>query len=63
MSSNRSALLDEKHITIIGVVGADKCSADIGRIAEEVNAEVARRNCILICGSRGGVMKAACTGA
>ena len=48
---------------IIGVVGADKCSPDIARIAEEVGAELAWRNCILICGGRGGVMEAACKGA
>jgi uncharacterized protein (TIGR00725 family) len=48
---------------IIGVVGGDRCSAEMARIAEEVGAELARRNCILICGGRGGVMEAACRGA
>jgi hypothetical protein len=48
---------------IIGVIGANKCSTDIARIAEEVGAELARRSCILICGGRGGVMEAACKGA
>jgi hypothetical protein len=48
---------------IIGVIGADKCSSNIARIAEEVGAEIARRGCILICGGRGGVMEAACKGA
>ncbi len=48
---------------IIGVVGGDKCSAEMARIAEEVGAELARRDCIVICGGRGGVMEAACKGA
>jgi len=48
---------------IIGVIGAGECSADIARIAEEVGAELARRNCTLICGGKGGVMEAACKGA
>ena len=48
---------------IIGVIGGDKCSTDIAMVAEEVGAEIARRNCILICGGRGGVMEAACKGA
>lgn len=48
---------------IIGVIGADQCSAEMGSVAEEVGAELARRDCTLICGGRGGVMEAACKGA
>jgi hypothetical protein len=48
---------------VIGVIGADRCSTEMARIAEEVGAEIARRGCILICGGRGGVMEAACKGA
>ena len=50
---------------IIGVVGADadRCTPEMSRIAEKVGAELARRNCILICGGRGGAMEAACKGA
>jgi uncharacterized protein (TIGR00725 family) len=53
----------EAQFMIIGVVGAEKCSAEMARTAEEAGAELARRNCILICGGRGGVMEAACKGA
>ena len=48
---------------IIGVIGADKCSTEMASVAEEVGAELARRDCTLICGGRGGVMEAACKGA
>jgi uncharacterized protein (TIGR00725 family) len=62
MSGNCRVLL-EAQFMIIGVVGGDKCSAEMAGIAEEVGAELARRNCIVICGGRGGVMEAACKGA
>jgi uncharacterized protein (TIGR00725 family) len=62
MSGNCRVSL-EAQFMIIGVVGGDKCSAEMARTAEEVGAELARRNCILICGGRGGVMEAACKGA
>ena len=50
---------------IVGVIGGDddKCQASSAAIAEEVGAELARRDCILVCGGRGGVMAAACRGA
>ena len=43
---------------INGVIGADKCTDDTAGIAHDVGAELARRNCTLICGGRGGVMEA-----
>jgi uncharacterized protein (TIGR00725 family) len=62
MSGNCRVFL-EAQFMIIGVIGGDECSAEMARIAEEVGAELARRNCIVICGGRGGVMEAACKGA
>ncbi len=47
----------------IGVIGANSCSAEIVRLAEEVGKEIARRGGILVCGGRGGVMDAAARGA
>lgn len=48
---------------VIGVIGASQCSTDIYELARQVGNEIARRNAILICGGRGGVMEAACQGA
>lgn len=48
---------------IMGVIGGGRGSAETEKLAEEVGAEIARRNGILICGGLGGVMQAACRGA
>jgi len=48
---------------IIGVIGGGQCSPDIEKLAEEVGAEIAKHNALLICGGLGGVMQAACRGA
>ena len=48
---------------VIGVIGASACSDEIGKIAEEVGREIAKRGAVLICGGLGGVMEAACKGA
>ncbi|WP_407356839.1 TIGR00725 family protein [Methanolobus sp. WCC5] len=47
----------------IGVIGAGTCDARIRRIAEEVGAEIAGKNAMLICGGLGGVMEASAKGA
>ncbi len=47
----------------IGVIGSGtEISEDIRRIAEDVGEEVAKKNVILICGGKGGVMEAVCKG-
>lgn len=49
---------------LIAVCGTDSHVDDeIMRIAEEVGREIARRGAILVCGGRGGIMRAACKGA
>jgi len=48
----------------IAVIGADaKLPQEIASMAERIGADIARNNCILVCGGRGGVMEAACRGA
>ncbi|MCX6694748.1 MAG: TIGR00725 family protein [Candidatus Altiarchaeota archaeon] len=48
----------------VAVIGSDgEVPAKVRDIAEEVGRIIARRNCVLICGGRGGVMEAACRGA
>lgn len=47
----------------IGVVGAAVCPEEVKKIAYQVGAEIAKRKWVLICGGRGGVMKAAAEGA
>lgn len=48
----------------IGVIGMDgEISEDIRKIAEEVGREIAKRDAILVCGGKGGVMEAAARGA
>lgn len=48
---------------IIGVIGGNRCSPTVARIAEDVGREISRRGGILICGGLGGVMEAAARGA
>ena len=47
----------------IGVIGADQCSLEIERLAEEVGREIAKKKALLICGGLGGVMEASARGA
>jgi len=47
----------------IAVIGAGTCDGRIRRIAEEVGAEIAGKNAMLICGGLGGVMEASAKGA
>ena len=48
---------------VIGVIGGNRCPAEITRQAVDTGREIARRGGILVCGGRGGVMRAACKGA
>ncbi|WP_456454643.1 TIGR00725 family protein [Methanopyrus sp.] len=47
----------------ISVIGSGRASEDVLNLAEELGREIARRNHVLVCGGRGGVMEAACRGA
>ena len=48
---------------IVAVIGGNRCSKEMARMAEAVGRELAKRGAILICGGLGGVMEAACRGA
>ncbi len=48
---------------IVAVIGGNRCSKEMARVAEAVGRELAKRGAILICGGLGGVMEAACRGA
>lgn len=47
----------------VAVIGSASCSPEIATVAEQVGRQIARRRAVLVCGGRGGVMKAACRGA
>ncbi|MFH1639200.1 MAG: TIGR00725 family protein [Chloroflexota bacterium] len=47
----------------IAVIGASRPSAKEAELAYEVGRELARGGAMLVCGSLGGVMEAACRGA
>jgi hypothetical protein len=47
----------------ISVVGESRASAEITRLAEEVGAEIAKADAVLVCGGLKGVMEAASRGA
>jgi len=49
---------------IIAVIGSENAvSEDSLDIAKEIGSDIARNDCILVCGGRGGIMEAACMGA
>ena len=52
---------------LISVIGSDDSDENLSKyaleIAEEIGRQIAQKNGILICGGRGGIMKAACKGA
>ncbi len=52
-----------RETPLIGVIGGNKCPAEITLQAEQAGREIARRGAILVCGGLGGVMRAACKGA
>lgn len=54
----------EKFRARIGVIGTDgEIPEDVQRIAERIGFEIAKNNCILVCGGKSGVMESACKGA
>ncbi len=48
---------------IIGVIGGEQATPEEEQLAYEVGREIGRRGHVLVCGGRGGVMRAACRGA
>jgi hypothetical protein len=52
-----------KSNAVIAVIGAADCDDGVMALAEAVGREVARRDALLVCGGRGGVMEGACRGA
>lgn len=54
----------KRLISVCGSDGADEHLSNYAlEIAEEVGKLIAQKDCVLVCGGRGGVMKAACKGA
>ncbi len=54
----------KRLISVCGSDGADEHLSNYAlEIAEEVGKLIAQKGCVLVCGGRGGVMKAACKGA
>ena len=51
---------------LISVIGSDNSDNNLSRyaleIAEEIGRLIAKKNAILVCGGRGGIMEAACKG-
>lgn len=47
----------------IAVVGEGSASGRLGKVAESLGTELAKRGHTLVCGGLGGVMEAACRGA
>ena len=50
-------------MTMIGVIGAGRCSDEIYEQARKVGQGIARLGAVLVCGGLGGVMEGACRGA
>jgi hypothetical protein len=48
--------------TVIGVIGSSSASAEEWSLARQVGFAIGAAGCHLICGGRGGVMEAACSG-
>lgn len=46
----------------IGIIGDSSCSEEEKQLAYEVGKAIAQKDCILICGGRGGVMEGASQG-
>ena len=51
----------KKRIAVVGNDG--KISGELEDAAELIGKNIAERDCVLVCGGRGGVMEAACCGA
>ena len=50
-----------KRIAVIG--SGEEISKETERVAEQIGSDIAKNNCILICGGKEGIMEAACRGA
>ncbi len=49
---------------IIAVIGSENAVSENSlAMAEKIGSDIARNDCILVCGGRGGIMEAACRGA
>ncbi|MFH0863115.1 MAG: TIGR00725 family protein [Candidatus Altiarchaeota archaeon] len=51
----------KKRIAVIGHDG--EVPPEVEEMAEQIGEDIARHDCILICGGRSGIMEAACRGA
>jgi uncharacterized protein (TIGR00725 family) len=56
-------MIDAKYSYLIGVIGGSVCNDEIYDFSYKVGQEIAKRDCILVCGGLKGVMEAACKGA
>jgi len=59
----RRELFMKKPKLRIGIIGGNRCSAEIAKLAQAVGREIAQMEAVLICGGLRGVMEAACKGA
>lgn len=51
-------------VFLIAVIGSDgEITKEVEKTAEQIGRDIAKNNCVLLCGGRGGVMEAACRGA
>jgi len=48
---------------LISVIGGNKCTNEVAKIAQEIGKNTAKFGAILVCGGLGGVMEAAAKGA
>ncbi len=62
-NSASSAFKSVDSIKIIAVLGGRECDSETYQNAYKVGKEIAKRDGVLICGGRTGVMEAACKGA
>lgn len=63
MSRGCLAVVNHQMKIRVGVIGSDgKIPEDVADISEEIGRDIAEKNCVLICGGRGGVMEAVCRG-
>lgn len=52
-----------KRRKTVSIIGGAKCSKTDCKIAEEIGYLLGKRDIVIVCGGRGGVMEAACRGA
>jgi uncharacterized protein (TIGR00725 family) len=54
---------ETKRKRIISVIGTSTASPELYELARETGRLLAERDCIVVCGGRGGVMEGVCRGA